>query len=1063
MAECEHRENSSSFFSIYKWVTIAFALFAATLSANAATITVPAGGNLQSAINAAQYGDTIIVQAGTTYGVSLVLPLKSGTGEIVIQSSRLSELPAGVRVNPSQSALFAKIQSVIPAEPAVKTVAGAHHYRFQGIEFSGTPGMVIYDLIRFGEGRDTQTTLESVPHDFVVDRCYIHGFDTEDVYRGVAVNSSETTVSNSYISNIHTVGIETQAIGGWNGPGPFHIINNYLEAAGENVMFGGADAGIVNLVPSDIEIRRNYMLKPLSWKVGDPSYAGIHWTVKNILELKNARNVIIDGNVFENNWTDAQDGRAILFTVRNQECTAPWSTVENVTFTNNIVKNAEGALNLLGYDNEVTAAFGKCIPASTSGRGTNALIKNNFFYNINGPFMQLNGFYNVTLDHNTSFQTNNTYTLYGQQSLGYVSTNNLTIENPYGIYGDGGYMGTAGLTKYTPSFVFSKNLMVRAAASTNPSGNFYPAQVSDVGFVDFAGGNYALSSSSAYRNAGTDGKDIGVDFTQLNGAQSGNISTPTPTPTPIPNITPTPTPTATPTPTPNITPTPTPSATPTPSPSPGPTASPTPTPVPGAPQVTLTVPSNGATFVAGTDITLAATASDPGGSISKVDFYRGTTLIGTDTSSPYSIVWSKATKGNYALTAKATDNSGLSTTSAVVSITVTNSPNSVNRAKGRADALVQQTSAVAQTQGYAGAADASYAENATLASEITDLTADISQAYSEFQAESSAFGTTTQAIDVQLRAAMLFSKASTGLAMRAASSPNIKNNLLRIASHLAIAGDLMRYGSITQATADQAYAAKARTDVVVGQASVGYGLTAASSVAPSSLASIAGGQPQPMASQTVFASLLSDGTLPYEVGGLSVTVGGVAVPVLYASPTGVTFFMPADVPIAIAEVIVSSQDGYICQGTVSVEQDGTMIMTTSQDQNGVAVAANGLNLMTSNFNVVSPGNFGSDKRTRLTFFATGISGSAVNSNTSNDVNVGGQVRPNFAEAIRVEARLGNGQVVSLPVEFAGAQGTLPGLDQVTVVLTSQLKAAGTVQLTLIVDGRRSSAPTIFIN
>jgi hypothetical protein len=61
--------------------------------------------------------------------------------------------------------------------------------------------------------------------------------------------------------------------------------------SGENVIFGGADPAIMNLVPSDIEIRRNHFTKPLTWKVDDPSYAGTHWSVKNLLELKNAAGV----------------------------------------------------------------------------------------------------------------------------------------------------------------------------------------------------------------------------------------------------------------------------------------------------------------------------------------------------------------------------------------------------------------------------------------------------------------------------------------------------------------------------------------------------------------------------------------------------------------------------------------------------------------------------------------------------------------------------------------------------------------------------------------------------
>ncbi|HEU4765786.1 MAG TPA: Ig-like domain-containing protein, partial [Pyrinomonadaceae bacterium] len=333
-----------------------------------------------------------------------------------------------------------------------------------------------------------------------------------------------------------------------------------------------------------------------------------------------------------------------------------------------------------------------------------------------------------------------------------------------------------------------------------------------------------------------------------------------------------------------------------PTPTPTPTPSPTPTPAPSAPQVVLTVPSNGATFVAGNDITLAANATDSNGVVTKVDFYRSGTLIGTDTTAPYSVLWSNVPKGVYELTAKATDDSGLSATSAPVSITVTNSPNAVNKAKGRADSLIQNTGE------YAGAAD-SHDENTALANDIGALAFDIEQAYAEFLGETNSFGGVSPAIDNQIRAAVLFAKAGKGLALKAASSTNIKNNLLRIASHLAIAEDLMRYGTVSTATATQANTTKARMNIVVGDASTGYGMSAVSSVAPSSLGAIAGaGNVQPMITQTLFASLLADGTLPYEVGGLSVTVGGVAVPVLYASPWGIKFFMPADMPLGATEV-----------------------------------------------------------------------------------------------------------------------------------------------------------------
>ena len=74
--------------------------------------------------------------------------------------------------------------------------------------------------------------------------------------------------------------------------------------------------------------------------------------------------------------------------------------------------------------------------------------------------------------------------------------------------------------------------------------------------------------------------------------------------------------------------------------------------------VSITLPSDGDTFTAPANITINAAASVSGGTVTKVDFYQGATLLGTDTTSPYSYTWSDVNVGRYSLTAWATDNHG---------------------------------------------------------------------------------------------------------------------------------------------------------------------------------------------------------------------------------------------------------------------------------------------------------------------------------------------------------------------------------------------------------------------
>lgn len=87
------------------------------------------------------------------------------------------------------------------------------------------------------------------------------------------------------------------------------------------------------------------------------------------------------------------------------------------------------------------------------------------------------------------------------------------------------------------------------------------------------------------------------------------------------------------------------------------------------PTVTLTAPGQGATFNTGQTITLSADANDPDGTVSKVDFLDGATVIGTDTSAPYSVDVTLAA-GSHTISARATDNAGAVTGSSSVTITV---------------------------------------------------------------------------------------------------------------------------------------------------------------------------------------------------------------------------------------------------------------------------------------------------------------------------------------------------------------------------------------------------------
>src|SRR6185503_14365097 len=179
--------------------------------------------------------------------------------------------------------------------PALETIPGTFGYVLRGIEIAPSASVTMtYNLVSLGATGSYQDTMSEVPQQLILSQMYIHGTANGEMQRCVALNSGATAIVDSWLSDCHGKGYDSQAIGGWNGPGPHLVRNNYLEGAGENVMWGGATPSIPNMVAADITFQRNHVYTPIAWKG--------KWTKKNLFELKNAVRVLIEENVFDGSW-----------------------------------------------------------------------------------------------------------------------------------------------------------------------------------------------------------------------------------------------------------------------------------------------------------------------------------------------------------------------------------------------------------------------------------------------------------------------------------------------------------------------------------------------------------------------------------------------------------------------------------------------------------------------------------------------------------------------------------------------------------------------------------------
>lgn len=417
---------------------------------------VTAGSDLQAAINTATAGAVLTIDPGDYAPITISKPLS------LLVSSALPGRRIAAADAPS-----AFVRIAASGQPAITVSAPAYVSGFRVTRSDNAPPVIAI--------RGDWTSADGV---LAFDQCWGLAL-TAGNRRGIEMNGCETIITRSRIENMWCQGQDAQAAGGWTGPGPHTLSDCYLEGSGETVLFGGDDPTDAAHQPRNVTIRGCQLTKQLAWR-------SLPGSVKNALEFKNVVGFTVEDNIIEYAWVDGQTGFLLQLTPRNQDGTAPYSTVAYGVIQRNLFRHGAGGINLLGTDNN-----------NPSGRLTDIVFRNNRFEDIdsaayggNGRLAEIvAGPNEITIDH-CSFIGQNlnsflTFGNYGDTQLtnAFVYTNNVVCEGDYGVFGDTVGVGVPALTYFAPGVQWQNVAVVQQAPRTivYPSGtNYVPNEAAGI-------------------------------------------------------------------------------------------------------------------------------------------------------------------------------------------------------------------------------------------------------------------------------------------------------------------------------------------------------------------------------------------------------------------------------------------------------------------------------------------------------------------------------------------------------------------------------------------------------
>jgi hypothetical protein len=445
--------------------------------------------------------------------------------------------------------------------PLIAT-AGLSSWRFMGLEITRTAGTgYVAQLTQFGDVGNVSNV--------IIDRSWLHGNDTGDETE-TGVDCSATVgcaVIDSYLSSFYckSPGTCTDShaiLDGLNNvnstqDGTHKFVNDYIESAGENILYGG---GAANTTPMNSEIRLNTMFKPVWWNRGDPSYVG--WAapplVKNLFELKNAQLLLGEGNTYQNNWGGfSQSGEAWKLIAVNQSGNCPTCFDANITMRYSTVNTAGQFLYGIGMID--TAGY---YPAAENSFSVNNIVADNLNYpTCNGcennasqigiwqqPTIATTPqvLHGILANKITLVNSINAAQVYGILGLSGpplpspYAPYGITVENIIGLLqnnnGTGNVVGGTPTTNCadvvggSPMFsscgypTVMNNCLINFGSATWPAGNITSIANQAGAYTSWNNGNFGnyVLSSNPCKGAATDGSDVGANIAVLSSVLAGN-------------------------------------------------------------------------------------------------------------------------------------------------------------------------------------------------------------------------------------------------------------------------------------------------------------------------------------------------------------------------------------------------------------------------------------------------------------------------------------------------------------------------------------------------------------